>query len=134
MDASRTNRISSTNPTPEQERILQLLSAFSYLTTRQVDEYLGSTTTKRATERKLRRLASRGLVGVRPLDPGKGAASERCWFILDKGAEVGGGGGGHEGNLEDEGLRLEAHRRIERKAPYLTSVLTAEQAVVVRLL
>src|SRR5690349_21020892 len=74
---NRTNKIT----TPEQERILQLLSAFSYLTTRQVDEYLGGNTTKRATERKLRRLLDGGLVGVRPLHPGKGGASERCWFI-----------------------------------------------------
>lgn len=74
-------------PTPAQKSILQLLSAFSYLTTRQIDEYLGGTTTKRATERKLRRLVEHGFVEARLLRPERGGVSERCWLILQRGRD-----------------------------------------------
>lgn len=74
-------------PTRAQQRILELLSASTYLTTRQIDEYLGLTTTKRATERKLQRLAEHGFIQARMLRPELGAASERYWVLLDKGRD-----------------------------------------------
>src|SRR4051794_20712505 len=73
-------------PTTAQMDILELLSAFEYLTTRQVDEYLDSTTTKRATERKLKRLDQDSYIQAKLLHPERGASSERCWMLLRKGA------------------------------------------------
>ncbi len=71
-------------PTPDQQRILHLLNAADYLTTRQIDEYLGGTTSKRTTERWLKKLAEYGFVQSSLQHPERGAASERCWTSLKK--------------------------------------------------
>jgi hypothetical protein len=63
-----------------------LLHAFDYLTTRQVWEYLGATTTKRATQQTLKLLRDREMVRSVFLRPELGAASELCWTILKRGA------------------------------------------------
>ncbi len=80
--------MSRTIPTPAQADILKLLGAFDYLTTRQVDEYLGAATTTRATERKLKCLKQAGFVEAGLLHPERGAASERCWTLLEKGSDA----------------------------------------------
>lgn len=73
--------------TPAQTHILELLCAFDCLTTRQIHEYLGATTTKRATEYKLRSLEELGFVRGARLEPGRGAVSERCWRLVMSGGD-----------------------------------------------
>lgn len=62
-----------------------MLSAFEYLTTREVCEYLALPGTKRAVERRLQRLRLQGYVRAELLNPARGMASERRWSLLKKG-------------------------------------------------
>lgn len=75
-------------PTQAQTRILELLSAFEYLTTGDICEYIAATTTKRAVERKLKRMELLGLIQCEPLNPQRGGASPRAWYLLKKGADL----------------------------------------------
>ena len=80
--------MSHSTPTPAHVRILELLGAFDYLTTRQVHEYLGATTTKWATVHKLKRLEQHAFVRGERLEPHRGAVSELSWRLLPKGADL----------------------------------------------
>lgn len=74
--------------TTAQKDILELLSAFEYLTTRQVCEYLALPVTKRAIEQKLQRLQRNDFVRAQRLHPELGNASELRWNLLRKGANA----------------------------------------------
>lgn len=76
------------SPTQAHTSILQLLSAFEYLTTREVCEYLEVPTTKRAVEQKLNLLEQKGFIQSGLLNHERGAASQRYWFLLEKGSET----------------------------------------------
>lgn len=80
--------MSNERPTPSQTRVLQLLSAFEYLTTREIYEYLAQQTTKRAVEQRLHLLLQHGFIGSALLNPLQGRASERRWALLKKGCDV----------------------------------------------
>jgi hypothetical protein len=81
--------MSKNKPTQSQIQILELLSAFEYLTTHEVCEYLAGRVkpaTKRAVEQRLQLLHKHGFIGAELLSPVRGAASGRRWSLLRKGS------------------------------------------------
>src|SRR4051812_22502690 len=83
--------MSKDKPTQSQIQILELLSAFEYLTTQEVCEYLAGPikpATKRAVEQRLQLLHKHGFIGAELLSPVRGAASERRWSLLRKGSSA----------------------------------------------
>jgi hypothetical protein len=69
-----------------QSDLLNMLSCYHYLTTREICEQAAVPRSKRATEQMLARLQQAGLVAACPLHPEQGRASPYAWRLLPKGA------------------------------------------------
>lgn len=76
------------NVTQSQACILELFSAFEYLTTREICEYLAEPTTRRAIQQRLQVLRERGFIESALANPVYGRASERRWSLLKKGCDI----------------------------------------------
>jgi hypothetical protein len=74
--------------TQSQLQLLELLSAFDYLTTRQAWAYLAPEATKRSVEQRLQLLQQHGYIRAALLNPDRGRASERRWSLLKKGSDT----------------------------------------------
>ena len=77
-------------PTPLQHAILDLLTEYEHLTTRQIWAYMPTTASARTRRDVLTRLERRGWVQSAMLYPERGTASPRYWTLTPVGAAVAG--------------------------------------------
>ncbi len=80
--------MSSNRVTQSQLRVLELLSAFDYLTTCELYDYLATQVSKRSVEQRLRLLQQHGYIQAELVSPERGRASERHWSLLKKGCDT----------------------------------------------
>ncbi len=128
--------MSKERPTQSQILILELLSAFEYLTTMEVCDYLGHRATKRAVEQRLRLLQKHGFVRADLLSPVRGAASERRWWPRKKGYDAIGFTGVPGASGASEGTRATTEPTEPSPSPSVCCGrgATAREAAVLRLL